>query len=152
MDQALFNGWKKRLDPLLYQLMIWKALKNLRKTQLWLSESSRIKKVMLLKSLSKLLEPLKITKLSSLQMMKSKKEFKPEMDGLLCSKTLIIQELDMKEKLKPQILKPGLMNRVFHQFGNFQAPMPKRFLPQKPKFTFCTSSKEEKTFQRISNH
>merc|ERR1712117_788156 len=58
----------------------------------------------------------------------------------------------MKEKLKPLILKPGLMNRVFHQFGNFQAPMPKRFLPQKPKSTFCTLSKEEKTFQRISNH
>ena len=56
---------------------------------------------MLLKNLSKLLEPLKITKLSSLLMMKSKKEFKPEMDGLLCSKTLIIQELDMKERLKP---------------------------------------------------
>merc|ERR1712117_349866 len=123
-----------------------------RKTQLWLLESSRIKKVMPLKNLSKLPELLKITKLLSLLMMRSKKEFKPEMDGLLCSKTLIIQKLDMKEKLKPLILKPGLMNRVFHQFGNFQAPMPRRFLPQKLKSTFWTLSKEEKTFKRISNH
>merc|ERR1719367_1599973 len=132
--------------------MIWKALKNLKKTQLSLSESSRIKKAMPLKNLSKLLEPSKITKLSSLLMMKSKKEFKPETDGLLCSKISILHELNMKEKLKPLILKPGLMNKVFHLFGNFQAPMLKRFLPQKPKSTFCTLSKEEKTFKRISNH
>merc|ERR1719367_2106226 len=75
--------------------------------------------------------------------MKSKKEFKPETDGLLCSKTSIPQELNMKEKLKLLILRLGSMNRVFHQFGNFQAPMPRRFLPQKPKSTFCTLLKEK---------
>merc|ERR1719244_619776 len=44
----------------------------------------------------------------------------------------------MKEKLRLLILKPGLMNRVFHQFGNFQAPMPRRFLQQSqsPLFVF----------------